>query len=189
MTPSDELEDILIQQIIGGNDPRTAMSEFERIGEGRPEVWEQLARSFHDQQFLKAAAAHGATAASRVDLELQKAPVPYTSGAGRSTLQHHRATTLSGWLAAAAVLIVAVIHGAAPAASPQPPSHEVLGELPNILVETSNIGPGAGRDIIYIRRTVEKMRVNNLFEFQRDDAGAIHGIPTALGRISGSIPL
>lgn len=189
----DELthEDLLLHRAASGNATAGDWRELEIIAATDPAVWERLAISMRDQNELLQLTRGLETAASRVDLPLGTAAPALTPGTA-----HHRATAASGWLAAAAITIISLL---AFFTSPRPAlggsddltikKSEILGELPNVLVETRAADEGGGVDVIYLRRLITKTRVTGVDELQFDDTGRAVKVPVSMNKFTTQTPL
>ncbi|MFN0207884.1 MAG: hypothetical protein ACKVS6_16365 [Planctomycetota bacterium] len=176
-----ETEELLLSRIASGTAAAEDWLAIERAAAADSNIWERLARTLHDQSQLQQLGSRISSISQNVDI-----PAPSKS---INTFRTARLTAASGWLSAAAITLIAVLVNATPSApkymnSPAagPGAPEVIGELPNVLVETHSTDGKPGVEIIYVRRTLEKKRVNGVFEIQHDDIGRPVPIPTMLAK-------
>jgi len=176
-----ETEELLLSRIASGTATADDWSAIERAAGADSNIWERLARTLHDQTQLQ-------QLGSRISSIAQNVEIPSPAKSIHS-FRTARLTAASGWLSAAAITLIAVLANAMPAApkyinSPAsgPGAAEVIGELPNVLVETHSTDGKPGVEIIYVRRTIEKKRVDGVYEIQHDDIGRPVPIPTMLAK-------
>lgn len=154
------------------------------IGDGDPDVWRRVALALEDECRLRHGVADRVEVADAIDL-----PPVVTAPAHRAP---RRPST--GWLAAAVIAIAWLVHDRAtvdlhrapPAIdraertpfepdAPTPPARgEVIAELPTMMLSTRPSADGEGVDVICLRRTLERVEVDQLYRLATDE----HGAPT-----------
>lgn len=180
----DETEDLLIHRAVSMTAAPTDWDSLEALSERDPELWHRMARALRDEGDL--------TNALDAKTAVADAIGPFQSR--RRTLGFGAA---SGWFAAAAIAACwfttlmqtgsAILPGASrpgtvhessdmPGApglvSNQGATHGIgsatpVSTLPDVLLGTQRAADGDGYEITVMKRSVEKVRVKDLFQLQR----------------------
>jgi hypothetical protein len=171
-------EDLLIQRALAGTAADEDWNSLDALGARDPSVWERLARALRDDRELAAYAGGVAQAGEAVEI------APARPAARPTT---HRTTRLSsalGWLAAAAVALVATLAHVTTrgtgveSLTPHGSASETIAELPQVLLE-SRPGPN-GVEVYFVKRSIQRAVVGEIREVQKDDAGNSVAVPLTL---------
>lgn len=187
-----EQRDHIISRVV---DRRESASDWEALAqlESKQEpIWRELAQALRCEAELRSVMAVELARADRVSLP------PTSKSATRKPLP-----TWSGWLAAAACLVAWMLSSlSGPAAShsmespadnlaqanPEEVAPEtentdsgttptVITELPMVVVDTKVAADGEGFEVVYLRRVLERRRVDQVMELTADESGALHPVP------------
>lgn len=201
----DENEDLLIHRAVSLNAAPTDWDSLEAMSERDPEVWHRVAQALRDEGELTHAVE------TRTD-------VADSTGPFRSRRRGIGFGAASGWFAAAAIAACwfttlmqagpAVLPGASRPGTvreademPGVPglvsnggaSHGMgaatpVSTLPDVLLGTQRAADGDGYEITVMKRSVEKVRVKDLFQLQRgqDELGNPATLPVRFPAMNGT---
>jgi len=178
-----EQEDVLITRVLDGEASSADWSGLESLAQADPAVWKRLAETLRAQAALTRGAGEILETAGGVE-----APAP---GPGaRPGLRPW--WTWSGW---AAALILGFFWALGPHHSPaplpekaflqasQPASHAVpgkatlVGEFPRVMVDSQRTPRGDRYEVTYLRRLLEKVVVDDLYQINPDEWGEPRAVP------------
>ncbi len=178
-------EDRLLTRIVDRAATPREWDALEELAGREPAAWQRLHAALRDDLVLKSTCAPLLAAADRVDLPAGL-PVPRPARGGWFT-------TL-GW--AAALFFAALWLGDPPAPALTPPPRgidataagygrgEIVDELPPDVVEMRAVDNGQ-IEVVLIRRTLERTRVDSVFELAEDEMGQPRPQPISLRRLQG----
>jgi hypothetical protein len=162
-----EQEDFYIHRAVSREATHEDWMAIDQIAAADPTVWERIAHSLRDQSQIQQLAASVASRAERIELPAA-APAP-------AAARRRGVSGQAGWLAAAAVALASVLFYSTLAprsfADGGSASYETLMDLPGEFIDSTVSESGGGLDVLFVRRTLAKKRVRNLFEIQNDDLG------------------
>jgi hypothetical protein len=170
---NDDREGLLVARLVDGCASADELRELAAAGAGDPETWERVAASLRAESTLRGAVEEIARGAERVPL-----PEP------RRRPQALAVAAVLGWgIAATLALVVAARRPVAPA-PPASIAHaalpaEPIAVLPPVLVEAAPSAAGIGFDVVFVRRTLERLSGERLFEVAHDEHGRLAPVPAA----------
>jgi hypothetical protein len=203
--PSDETEDLLIHRAVSLTAAPTDWDSLEAMSERDPDVWQRMARALRDEGELTHA----------VDA---KSEIADSIGPFQSRRRGIGFGAASGWFAAAAIAACwfTTLMQTGPVNSPnanrQGTTHESVdgssvpglvsnessphgigsptpvSTLPDILLGTQRAADGNGYEITVMKRSVEKVRVKDLFQMQsgQDELGNPATLPVRFPTTNGT---
>ncbi len=186
MMPTNE--ELLTHRAVSMTAAPAEWDALREIGTDDPDVWRRVVRALEDECRLRHGVRASVESADAVELpDLDVTPARRTPR-----------RPSSGWLAAAVIAIAWLVHDRAevavrsslatgdvavhptidPTETAAPDAElargEVIGELPTMLLATRPSATGEGVDVICLRRTLERVEVDQLFRLATDE----HGAPT-----------
>lgn len=210
-------EDLLISRALDGTASPPDWQALEQAARTDPAVWQRMAGTLQAQTTLRDGLSDVLAAAEQVELPVPQVPVLAGPGAKRRhwVLWAGWATAAAvalAWGGAqafgthAAGRVPAVPAGddglvaanapaqipteAAPELRPgAPPGYEYLGELPAFMLGEQLAEDGSGRDIIYMRPVLERVRVDQMYRVGRNDLGQPVAVPVSTGPVIPRPPL
>jgi hypothetical protein len=184
--PDDPL-DLLIGRAVGLEADGDDWRDLERAAARDPDLWRRLALSLKGEGMLVRAVDRAVEPVARV-----ASPLPLPRAAPRAARPRLAmiASAASGWLAAA-VLAVCWMAGAhhgsdrpEPGAMPSSPVVDlrgddpiVVGELPMVMVDSRPAAGGRGFDVLCVKRTLQRVRVDSVSGIGADENGNPRAIP------------
>lgn len=192
----------LINDIASLHADEADFSRFEQMAAAEPVAWEQLARALRDELQMRAAVSDELD--SGADAEIARA----------LERQHRRESSpwgaLSGWAAAAAVVVMWVFVGRF---QPQTPINgegyvpimaslsadealdryleagqiegRIIAELPALMVESRQT-EGGRLEVFYVRQFLEREEVGQVYELASDEHGLPRTVPVDLTTFSST---
>ena len=177
---TDSHEELLMHRALEYQALDDDWSELNGLARTDPSVWRRLADGLRDEGALR----------RRLDRELSRVDqveLPAVVPGRRSRL-----VLVSGWAAAFLLAALWLLNGfkrepqqllpGGPGRSDlgtevvnHSPSKRgtsnVVDELPAMMIETVPAEDGSGYDVLFLRRTIERIRVNGVFQLARDEYG------------------
>lgn len=172
---NDSREELLIHRALEHQALDQDWSELSALARTDPSVWNRLADGLKDEGALRRRLERELSSVDRVEL-----PAVRPALAGRRS----RLVLVSGW--AATFLLGALWLGTGSGSKPEPapPATELVGhspagqgasnvvtELPTVMIDTVPTEDGNGYDVLFLRRTIERIRVNSIFQIAQDEYG------------------
>lgn len=189
-------EDILIGRVVDGEAGPNDWTELEQIAVADEGVWRRLALAQREQASLCAGVDDAIEIADRVEI-----PHHAVHAAQAFNL---RWRSWSGWAAAAAIALVwatmqGFVSNSANSGSQQAglsgnwtpdeafnqylvsgmEQGRVLGELPNVMIDSRPRKDGEGIDVTIMRRIIEVKRVNGAYSIGVDEHGQVRLAPAS----------
>lgn len=191
-----ERQDLLLHRALELEADARDWNELEALAREDPGVWRQLAALLRDQGTLHQAMETRLAVAERVTTVLTD----------RASGRVARFGGWSGWAAAALVLVTWFLStrtgldpadlparnsarqsdrvgsdGAAagdPAIARAANERRRVGELPSLMLESSPAADGDGYEVLYVRRTLERIRVDEFHRLAENEYGESMPVPT-----------
>ncbi len=182
-----EQEDVLISRALDGDATPSDWRELRGLAEGDTAVWRRLADTLRGQSALRRGTEEALGCAAGIEAPLSG---PLTSPARHPSLRPF--WTWSGW--AAALLLAffwalgrerpreplsgdATLQASQPALRALPGEATLVGELPRVMVDSQPTGEGRKVEVTYLRRLLEKVVVDDLYQVNSDEWGEPHAVP------------
>ncbi len=196
-------EELLIERVLSGSSEASDWEELEARAKRDPGLWRRLALCLRDGNLLADAVEEAAARADALEWNLSPAP--------RQRVRRRRWTAGLGWAAAAVLALLWLAPTPSPrglengggADHPQPGAvassdaawrlyreaaareGRLVEELPLVMVDQRPLPDGAGAEVTYLRRIVERRRVEKLLVPASDewgDAVAVQARPASFRR-------
>lgn len=160
--------DLLLNRVVGRDDGPGDWRILREHAQQDPDLWPRLADELEDDMLVRAAVAERGDPAASVALPgtgLRRLPRP------------------TGWIAAAVLALLWIGGVRMPwttetAPEPDPavaaaPARDVveLGELPRVVVSTSDVAEDGSVEVVYVRRVLERTRVQDVQTIGVDELG------------------
>lgn len=187
---NDDADDLLIHRALARTATPAEWSELERGAQIDPSLWRRLALALKDDGLL----------ARAVAIEVGTLAAPAAHLAPSRTTRRPRLVELTGWLAAAASLAFFLFlsgvglsesrHPSSRAAAPvagndlELVSARSVGELPKMMMAAQPAADGKGYEVTYLRRTLERVRVDHMIHLVQDE----NGRPAAVSVSAAPVP-
>ncbi|TAH37359.1 MAG: hypothetical protein EYC70_10335 [Planctomycetota bacterium] len=198
---SSVAEEILISRIVDGNAAPADWSALAAAAASDPEVWARLARTGEAQNALRAQLERALEAADCVEIPAASSRRPrwsiWTGWAAAAALA--LAWLGIGWnrgdrvpaespagpagfdqLAGAGSDPTTPAEPAGFLREGAPPGH-FLEELPAVMVDARPASDGNGQEVYYIRRLLERARVDQMYQVNRNELGQPVAVPVSTG--------
>ncbi|MHC5062732.1 MAG: hypothetical protein ACYTG5_02015 [Planctomycetota bacterium] len=166
-------DEILIDRVIGRDDQPADWRELRSLAADDQNVWKRLLDSMEDETLLRAASSGYLRIAEGVEAPLPTRPRPWSRSASRFL-------SPLGWIAALAMALLWITFppesiSNQPAETVTAPAlvadGEVITELPRVLVSSEPSANGESLELLYMRRILERVQVDELYSLGRDEAG------------------
>jgi hypothetical protein len=178
-------DEILIDRVIGRDDQPADWRELRSLAAEDKAVWKRLLDSMEDETLLRAASTDFLERASTVEAPL---PASRLSPIARVWTQSiSRFVSPLGWVAALAIALLWITEpprsmatglGEALTAPALVADGELITELPRLLVSSEPSAEGDSFELLYMRRILERVRVDEIYSMRRDEAG--HSYPATV---------
>jgi hypothetical protein len=176
---NEDWQDLLVSRVVEGSASAEDLRELAAAAGADGELWDRVASSLQAEASLRGIADAAASAAERVALPAVERP--------RSRLAIVAAV---GWAAAAALALVVALRRTPPIAPPLAPvaergtaSGERLADLPPVLLEARPSPAGVGFEVVFVRRTIERLVGERLFDVGHDEHGRLAPVPAPAAAI------
>jgi hypothetical protein len=160
--------EILIGRVVGRDDDTVDWRRLRTLAVVDDGVWNELAAALEDDAVLRRSGRELAATAERVELP---------EGARRSVPP---VVHWLPWVAVFAALTLWLFERSRPALPPDAPAataHQVVGELPPVLVSSEPSRDGSQVEVVYLRRILERQLMTDLVAIRRDELGQPFGEP------------
>lgn len=195
-------EELLIHRVVEGAAEPSDWSELELLARADSGVWERLADAIRIEGALRNAVDDAVAAADAVELPLSSTPH------GKAPL------AVSSWLGWAAAVVIAALWigtGSAPESSIDDRSGSdvahadsqaafeqyctlgleegrVIGVLPSTVMKTRPGSDGRSIEVLYVRRTLERTVVDEMYELNQDESGLLKSVPVSADELVSTGP-
>ena len=166
-------KEILIGRVLGREDQPADWRELRGLAGRDQELWQRLVADMEGDSLLRAASTQSLQSAQRVELPLPIRKVAWT---------HSLSALISplGWVAAVVMALLWIVN---PGHLTEAPVREIMptipiasegdfvGELPRVLVSSGPNAAGDAFELMYLRRFLERVHVDEVLRMRRDETG------------------
>ncbi len=166
-------DEILIDRVIGRDDQPADWRELRSLAAGDQDLWKRLIDSMEDETLLRAASTGYLRLAEAVEAPLPTAGHSWSRSASRFLAP-------LGWIAALAMALLWITYppgsfGNQASEMVVAPAFvadgEIITELPRVLVSSEPSASGDSFELLYMRRILERVQVDELYSLGMDEAG------------------
>ncbi|MFQ5749136.1 MAG: hypothetical protein ACE5H3_06725 [Planctomycetota bacterium] len=194
-----EQEDLLISRALDGDASSSDWRKLGGLAEDDPAVWSRLAETLRVQSALT-------QGAERILDRVQEVEAPLSRSLAGPVL-HPGLRPFFAWSGWAAALLLAffwafgpghsreslsgdsTLQASQPALHGLPGEATLVGELPRVMVDAQPSGEGRMVEVTYLRRFLEKVLVDDLYQVNSDEWGEPRAVPAVALPRSSQEPL
>jgi len=189
-------EATLFHRVLSGCAEPAAWDELEEKARRDPELWHRLALSLKDQNELNLGVASTVLPVDAMDLADLRETATHKRRSESARVARFRLGPWVGWAAAACLSLLWLAGVPGSPSNPTPTAKaatmqqaldlyrqagtregRLVEELPLLVVDRKPAPKGKGTEVVYLRRILERRRVQNLYEAAPDEWGNPVAIP------------